>query len=66
MSTTRYIATLDISFSEQGVKQLLDESGLPVSEARAPMISVLPIVIEGDACGARAAKAGGRLGKRST
>jgi len=49
MSTTRYIATLDISFSEQAVKQLLASYSLGVSEARAPMISVLPIVIEGDA-----------------
>ncbi len=49
MSTTRYIATLDISFSEQAVKQLLQSYSLGVSEQRAPMISVLPIVIEGDA-----------------
>jgi hypothetical protein len=49
MSTTRYIATLDVSFSEQAVKQLLASYSLGVSEARAPMISVLPIVIEGDA-----------------
>jgi hypothetical protein len=49
MSTTRYIATLDISFSEQAVKQLLASYSLGVSEARGPMISVLPIVIDGDA-----------------
>jgi hypothetical protein len=49
MSTTRYIATLDISFSKQAVKQLLQSYSLGVSEQRAPMISVLPIVIEGDA-----------------
>lgn len=49
MSTTRYIATLDISFSEQAVKQLLQSYSLGVSDQRAPMISVLPIVIEGDA-----------------
>jgi uncharacterized protein DUF2066 len=49
MSTTRYIATLDISFSEQAVKQLLQSYSLGVSEQRAPMISVLPIVIDGDA-----------------
>jgi len=49
MSTTRYIATLDISFSEQAVKQLLESYSLGVSEQRAPMISVLPIVIDGDA-----------------
>ena len=49
MSTTRYIATLDVSFNEQAVKELLASYNLGVSEARAPMISVLPIVLEGDA-----------------
>jgi hypothetical protein len=49
MSTTRYIATLDISFSEEAVKQLLQSYSLGVSEQRAPMISVLPIVIDGEA-----------------
>jgi len=49
MSATRYIATLDISFSEQAVKQLLQSYSLGVSEQRAPMISVLPVVIDGDA-----------------
>ena len=39
MSATRYIATLDISFSEQAVKQLLESYSLGVSEQRAPMIS---------------------------
>ena len=48
MSTTRYIATLDISFSEEAVKQLLQSYSLGVSEQRAPMISVLPVVINGD------------------
>jgi len=48
-STTRYIATLDVSVSEHGVKQLLQENGLPYSEARAPSISILPVSIAGSA-----------------
>jgi hypothetical protein len=47
-STTRYIATLDIILSEQGVKQLLAHYGIPTNDARAPMISVVPVVLEGD------------------
>jgi hypothetical protein len=47
-STTRYIASLDVMFNEQGVKELLAGLGIPVSEERAPMISVLPLVIDGD------------------
>jgi hypothetical protein len=48
-STTRYIATLDVSINEQGIKQLLQEQGIPYSEERAPPISILPIVIAGGA-----------------
>jgi hypothetical protein len=47
-STTRYIATLDVIFNEQGVKQLIGSLGLPLSEDRAPMISILPVTIEGN------------------
>ncbi|MGB0057513.1 MAG: DUF2066 domain-containing protein [Methyloceanibacter sp.] len=47
-STTRYIATLDVIFNEQGVKQLVANLGIPLSEERAPMISILPLVIEGN------------------
>jgi Uncharacterized protein conserved in bacteria (DUF2066) len=47
-STTRYIATLDIILNEQGVKQLLAAYGIPANDARAPMVSVLPVVLEGD------------------
>ena len=47
-STTRYIASLDVIFNEQGVKELLTSLGIPVSEERAPMISVLPLVIDGN------------------
>ena len=46
-STTRYIATLDVSVNEQGIKQLLQEQGIPYSEERAPPISILPVVIAG-------------------
>lgn len=47
-STTRYIASIDVSFNGQGVKQLLQSYGVGFSEARAPSISLLPIVIEKD------------------
>jgi uncharacterized protein DUF2066 len=47
-STTRYIATLDVSVNEQAIKQLLQEQGVPYSEERAPSISLLPLVIAGD------------------
>lgn len=47
-STTRYIASLDVMYNEQGVKQLLASLGIPVSEERAPLISILPLVIDGN------------------
>ena len=47
-STTRYIASLDVSFNSQGVKQLLQSYGVGFSEARAPSISLLPIIIGKD------------------
>ena len=47
-STTRYIATLDVSVNEQAIKRLLQEQGIPYSEQRAPSISLLPLVIAGD------------------
>jgi hypothetical protein len=47
-STTRYIATLDVSINERAVKQLLAARGIPVSETRAPSISILPLVLEGN------------------
>ena len=46
-STTRYIASLDVSFSEQAVKQYLQSSGVAFSETRAPSISIMPLVIAG-------------------
>ena len=46
-STTRYIATLDVSVNEQGIKQLLQDHGIPYGEERAPSISILPFVIAG-------------------
>jgi hypothetical protein len=48
-STTRYIATLDISFSAPGVKRLLQSYGVAFSEAQAPALTVLPIVIDKNA-----------------
>ena len=35
-STTRYIATLDVSVNERGIKQLLQDQAIPYSEERAP------------------------------
>src|SRR3990170_2182232 len=46
-STTRYIATLDVSVNEQWIKQLLQDQGIPYGEGRAPSISILPLVIAG-------------------
>jgi hypothetical protein len=46
-STTRYIATLDVSVSERAIKQRLQDQGIPFSEERAPSISILPLVIAG-------------------
>ena len=46
-STTRYIATLDVSVNERAIKQLLQDQGIPYSEERAPSISILPLVIAG-------------------
>ena len=48
-STTRYIATVDISFSAPGVKRLLQSYGVAFSEAQAPALTVLPIVIDKNA-----------------
>jgi hypothetical protein len=44
-STTRYLATLDVSVNERGIKQLLADQAIPYSEARAPSISILPLLI---------------------
>ena len=46
-STTRYIATLDVSVSEPGIKKLLQDQAIPYSESRAPSISIMPLVIAG-------------------
>ncbi len=46
-STTRYIATLDVSINEPGIKKLLQDQAIPYSEARAASISILPLVIAG-------------------
>lgn len=45
-SATRYIARLDISFSRQGVRDLLQQDGISISEKRAPGITILPVVID--------------------
>ncbi|MGV1013388.1 MAG: DUF2066 domain-containing protein [Methyloceanibacter sp.] len=47
-STTRYIATLDVSFNEHTVKQFLIDQGIPYSETRAPTTSILPLMMDGE------------------
>ena len=47
-STTRYLGNLDVQFNEFAVKQLLAGYAIPVSEDRAPSISILPLVLAGD------------------
>ncbi len=46
-SNTRYLASLDVSFNSQAVKQLLDSQNIAYSEARAEAISILPLVLDG-------------------
>jgi len=46
-STTRYVATLDVSVDERAIKQLLQDQGIPYGEERAPPISILPLAIDG-------------------
>jgi len=55
-STTRYIATLDVSVNEQAIKQLLQDYSLPYSEERAEPISILPLVIAGGAVASEGAE----------
>jgi hypothetical protein len=47
-STTRYLATLDVSINGEAVKQLLTTNKLPYSETPGPRIAILPVVFEGD------------------
>jgi hypothetical protein len=46
-SPTRYLASLDVSFSSEAVKQLLASQNIPYSETRAEAISILPLVLDG-------------------
>lgn len=48
-SGTAYIATFDVGFSTQGVKNLLNQFSLPYSEERGPEVLILPIYIESGA-----------------
>ena len=48
LSTTRYIASLDITFNEQAVKELLAGRGIPTSERRGPSIAVMPVTLDGE------------------
>lgn len=47
-STTRYIALLDVRFDPYAVKQLLTSYGIPFSENRAPVVSILPLMLSGE------------------
>lgn len=47
-STTRYIATLDVRFNPHSVRQFFVDYAIPMSEDRAPEISILPVMLEGD------------------
>lgn len=49
MSTTRYIATFDVSFNAQAIRQLLASYGIGFSETRAPLLSIVPIMLDGGA-----------------
>ncbi len=44
-SRTRYVAILDVSVNEQGIKQLLNDYSLPYNDERAQTISILPLMI---------------------
>jgi hypothetical protein len=46
-SATRYLASLDVSFNSEAVKQLLASQNIPYSETRAEAISILPLVLDG-------------------
>jgi hypothetical protein len=46
-STTRYLAVLDISLNEQALQQFLQDQNISFSEARAPSISILPLMLDG-------------------
>ena len=48
------------------MKELLASLGIPTSEERAPMISILPLVIDGNKVKSEATKPGARLGSIST
>jgi len=47
-STTRYIALLDVKFNAYSVRDLFAEYAIPMSEDRAPSISILPVVLAGN------------------
>ncbi len=47
-STTRYIATLDFAFNDAAVNELLARNSIPIGMDRAPSISILPVVLNGD------------------
>ncbi|MFZ2017471.1 MAG: DUF2066 domain-containing protein [Methyloceanibacter sp.] len=55
-STTRYLASIDVSFNSQAVKQLLDSQNIPYSETRAEAISILPLVLDGESVKAAGAE----------
>ncbi len=64
-SATRYLASLDVSFNAEAVKQLLDSQNIPYSESRAEAISILPLVLDGGAVKSEGAWQAGVGGARS-
>lgn len=47
-STTRYIALLDVKFNPRSVRGLFADYAIPMSEERAPSISILPVMLADD------------------
>lgn len=45
-SPTRYLATLDFTFSAEAVRKLLAEQAIPVSDQQADQVAVLPVYID--------------------
>ena len=50
-STTRYIASFDITFEDAAINQLLASRAIPLATSQSPGITILPIVLNGDKVG---------------
>ncbi len=47
-SPTQYIANLDFSFEPQAVRSALSKEGIPFVEAQAPVVTVVPVIQQGN------------------